>query len=114
MQPNVEIDVEGLVRTGTQVQDSSGSVRDAITKESGWLTVAGAAAPWAAVATMADRAHGWATYLQDLAERIRLSGAGMVGAAIDYQTTDHDSGTDIAGTYPAPGPHHGPHMGYAE
>ncbi|GAA4595712.1 hypothetical protein BJY16_001768 [Actinoplanes octamycinicus] len=114
MHPHLEIDVEALVRTGTQVQDSSGSVREAITKEVGWLTVASVGIPWAAVGVVADRANGWSTYLQDLAERIRLSGAGMVGAAINYQTTDQESADSITATFPTPAPHHGPHMGAAE
>src|SRR4051812_23840906 len=106
---HLEIDVEGLIRTGTQIQDSAGFVRDAMARERGWLTVAGAAAPWSAVAVIADRADAWSTYLQELAERIRLRGAGMVGAAIDYQTTDHESAGSISATFP----HHGPHQGAA-
>ncbi|MFI1995057.1 hypothetical protein [Actinoplanes sp. NPDC020271] len=114
MYPHLEIDVEGLVRTGTQVQDSSTAVSDAIAKESGWLTAASAAAPWAAVTTIAERADGWSAYLRELAERIRLHGAGMVGAAIDYQTTDQESADSITATFPTPRAHHGPHQGYAE
>jgi hypothetical protein len=114
MQPRLEIDVEGLVRTGGQVQDSSGPVRDAVTKESSGLTVAGVAAEWSAAAVLAKRADSWATYLQQLAERIRLCGAGMIGAAIDFQTTDQQSADEIMASIPALRPAHGPHQGYAE
>src|SRR5690348_6308709 len=114
MQPDVEIDVEGLGRTGTQVQGSSGAMLDAAAKENAQLTVAGAAEQWAAAPVIAKRAEGWSTYLQDLAERVRLCGAGMIGAAIDYQLTDQESADAIAATFPTPRPYHGPHMGAAE
>ncbi|GAA2675476.1 hypothetical protein [Actinoplanes palleronii] len=114
MRPNLEIDVEGLIRTGTQVQDSSGAARDAVTKESAHLTVSGVAAQWAAAAVIGTRADGWSAYLQDLAERVRLCGAGMIGAAINYQLTDQESADSITAVLPAPRPAHGPHQGYAE
>ncbi|GLW32990.1 WXG100 family type VII secretion target [Actinoplanes regularis] len=114
MRPDVEIDVEVLRRTGTQVQDSSGAVRDAVTRENDQLTVIGAAVQWAAATVIAKRADGWSTYLQELAERVRLCGAGMIGAAINYQLTDQESADEITATFPTPRAHHGPHMGYAE
>jgi hypothetical protein len=113
MQPGVEIDVEGLRRTGAQVQDSSEPVQHAVTEEGTQLTVAGVAARWAAGPVIAERGDGWTTYLRDLAERVRLCGAGMIGAAIDYQLTDQESADSITATFPALQPYHGPHMGAA-
>jgi hypothetical protein len=113
MQPDVEIDVEALRRTGTQVQESSRSVLDVVTKEDTQLTVAGVAAQWAAGPAITDRSAGWVKYLRDLTERVRLCGAGMVGAAIDYQLTDQESADSITATFPALQPYHGPHMGAA-
>ncbi|GIF04632.1 hypothetical protein [Actinoplanes siamensis] len=114
MRPDVEIDVEGLRRTGTQVQDSSASVRDIVAKERTQLTVAGVAAQWAAGPVIGKQADSWSVYLQDLAERIRLCGAGMIGAAITYQLTDQESADSITAILPTPRSYHGPHMGAAE
>ncbi|KUL31528.1 hypothetical protein [Actinoplanes awajinensis] len=114
MQPDVDIDVEGLSRTGTQVADSSGSVLDAVIKENGRLTIAGVAAQWAAAPVLGKRADSWSAYLQDLSQRIRLCGSGMIGAAVDYATTDQESADSITATFPTPRPAHGPHQGYAE
>jgi hypothetical protein len=77
------------------------------------LTVAGVAAQWAAGPVIAERGAGWVRYLRDLAERVRLCGAGMVGAAIDYQLTDQESTDSIMASSPALRPYHGPHMGAA-
>jgi hypothetical protein len=113
MQPDVEIDVEGLRRTGIQVQDSSGPVRDVATDVGDQLAIAGVAAQWAVGPVIAARVVSWSAYVRDLAERVRLCGAGMVGAAISYQLTDQESADSITATFPTPRPYHGPHMGAA-
>jgi hypothetical protein len=112
MHPHLEIDVEGLTRTGTQVEDASWAVRDAITNESGQLTATGIAAQWAAGPPLAARADGWSTYLQDLSQRIRDCGANMVRAAVDYQSTDQHSAESLTAGIPPSHPAYGWHQGY--
>lgn len=114
MYQQLEIDVEGLTRTGTQVEDASLPAHDAVTNEAGRLTVDGLAAQWAAATVLGKRADAWSTYLQDLSERVRLCGAGMIGAAVNYATADQESADAITAIFPTPRPAHGPHMGYAE
>ncbi len=86
--PVGRVDVPGLARVGSTVEQMSASFGQAYTAHADGLAAGDAAAGWASGAALPGAAERWATFVRGLAADVKAFGAGLAASAQAYQRTD--------------------------
>jgi hypothetical protein len=91
LQPDVDVDIEGLRRTGVKIKTPLISVDSAIQKELPHLSVSGSAAGWDTVPALGDTAMRWSDYLRDLGLRVRKVGEDLLTTADQFEAAEQQA-----------------------
>jgi hypothetical protein len=94
--PVGQVDVPGLLRTGTAVEQTAASFGKAHAGAADALAPGAGRGGWATTAALANSCEAWGGFLQQLTGQVRALGAGLASSARAYQAADQASAARVA------------------